>query len=1048
MLRICAPLAFLHGEGIVHRDLKPSNIIIQPGEIPVIMDFGLMIEFWGTVSRDDLEGSQTSGGTMLYIPPEQIIGDIVDARADLYSLGCIFYEIVTGQVPFIAHSILQATQAHMNLQPCRPSLLVDGVPEELDELILKLLSKKPGDRIGHAGGIAAILKQLGAEDYPGLAAYKPKSYLYRPGFAGRDSLMKSVLNETGRLDDNTGGVVMLAGESGLGKTRFLMELARFADRRQIMIFSGECPPPFTEGTEAVAVTPLSALNKIFNVIRDKCVKGGEDTTKKLLGNHCRILDQFFPQISSAPGYSKYPSMPELQADSARLRLFSSLTQTLKNLALEAPLMILIDDLQWSDEILTGFLEFSLRTGFFASAPVLFVAAYRPEEMNTAIRRILNIPQVVKFELQRLTTDAINRIISDMLAIQDPSSVFVDFLNRFSEGNPFFVSEYLRVCLEEQLLYRDASGGWQITPEGENKVTEAEMALLPLPHSLKSLVEHRLKILSDSARQVVDIASVIGQEFDTMILWSLTSFSPDVLDAIDELLNRQILEEVRPGILKFLHDGIKKVAYNQIPSELLPQMHRKVAESYEAMLTGTADEFYPVIGHHWELAGDTVKARQYYLKAADSFAGKYALEDAEKMYRANLRLRTGITEESISTRLRLASKVMGLRGQQDEALAESEIALQESRSIQNRKLEAESLMGIAYYYATRGHHEQAKKLGEAARQICMEMDNKEGLANGAAFLGSVFIREGAMDKAQDYYEEGLALYRDLGIRSGEAGLLAKLATLSFKQSRFDEAFDLYESARVIHHDMGIRHLEAETIRNQAMVFWSLGNLDAASKLCRKAIDMFKEAGDRRHESSTLTNLAIIKHYQQDLAAADAVYEEAISVQRQVGDRFVIALTLNNHGYLLFEMGQVERAEAMFREALVINRELGAKPNLARNLIGLAALTRQAFGDFAESETMINEAMEHLLNTKEYSLRVRALCELGHTQLAKLSDAAGTFEEIQTLIETHRLQEDRSMLDVFNKLKKAYRAFCDHQPLIRGDLPGEYPEGLKRWLANRK
>ena len=106
---------------------------------------------------------------------------------------------------------------------------------------------------------------------------------------------------------------------------------------------------------------------------------------------------------------------------------------------------------------------------------------------------------------------------------------------------------MRVCLEVHLLFRDSEGSWQITPEGENKVTEAEMSVLPLPHSLKSLVERRLQVLSDEARRVVEIASVIGQEFDTVILWNLTSFSPDVLDAIDELLNRQILVEIRPAL---------------------------------------------------------------------------------------------------------------------------------------------------------------------------------------------------------------------------------------------------------------------------------------------------------------------------------------------------------------------------------------------------------------------------------------------------------------------------------------------------------------------
>ena len=183
-------------------------------------------------------------------------------------------------------------------------------------------------------------------------------------------------------------------------------------------------------------------------------------------------------------------------------------------------------------------------------------------------------------------------------------------------------------------------------------------------------------------------------------------------------------------------------------------------------------------------------------------------------------------------MRLSSKVMTLRGLSEESLKENNIALQETRSINARNLEAESLMGIAFCHATNGNHETAKALGEEARRIYSELENREGFANSAAFLGSVLVREGEIEKTQDLYEEGLAIYRNLGIRSGEAGMLAKLGTISFKQSRFDEAFGLYESARLIYHELGTRHLEAEIIRNQAMIHWSKGNLDAAGRFVVK------------------------------------------------------------------------------------------------------------------------------------------------------------------------------------------------------------------------
>src|SRR5262245_45957774 len=143
--RLCEPLAFIHGKGVVHRDLKPENVFIRPDGDTVLMDFGLVSYATGGIDREVLTSAPTGFGTVAYVSPEQIRGQPIDARADLYSLGCMLYEAVTGRPPFHGHEQKRIVDRHLGEPPTPASELVSGVPEPLDKLMLRLLAKSPED---------------------------------------------------------------------------------------------------------------------------------------------------------------------------------------------------------------------------------------------------------------------------------------------------------------------------------------------------------------------------------------------------------------------------------------------------------------------------------------------------------------------------------------------------------------------------------------------------------------------------------------------------------------------------------------------------------------------------------------------------------------------------------------------------------------------------------------------------------------------------------------------------------------------------------------
>jgi len=153
--RICQPLEHIHGRGLIHRDLKPTNVFIRPDGHPVLMDFGLVSR-----TASGLEIGSRILGSAPYISPEAIRGGYVDGRADLYSLGCMLYESLTGRLPFRGASTAEVVEKHLNDTPPAPSTRVGGIPQALDDLVQSLLAKRPRDRVGYAderdGSLAVV----------------------------------------------------------------------------------------------------------------------------------------------------------------------------------------------------------------------------------------------------------------------------------------------------------------------------------------------------------------------------------------------------------------------------------------------------------------------------------------------------------------------------------------------------------------------------------------------------------------------------------------------------------------------------------------------------------------------------------------------------------------------------------------------------------------------------------------------------------------------------------------------------------------------------
>jgi tetratricopeptide (TPR) repeat protein len=600
--RLLGTLAFVHGEGIVHRDLKPSNIFLRTGDEPVLFDFGLAWRSAGAVGREVVDEGLDVVGTPAYMAPEQIRSDLVDSRADLYALGCLLYELLTGRPPFTGAATVVMAH-HLTMAPVPPSALVEGCPPALDALVLSLLEKRPRDRLGNALDAIYALDALGILPPALHPPPRGRATVYRPALAGRDAALELVARAAETAIDGRGGVVLIAGESGLGKTYLAMEASRRATEFQLI--AGTCAP---------VGEPLAPLARLFDAIVDRCTAGGLPETERVLGAAGKVLAAHAPALADLPGQAAHADPSVLHGPAARDRLLAALAGVVAVMAASKPLLLVLDDLQWADELTTRFLS-ALADDWFAGKRVLVLGTYRVEEATAALAELGARPYAREVRLAKLDAPIVRSLICDMLAVDAPPAAFVSFLARHSDGNPFFVAEYLRTATAEGLIRRTEQRRLRLGADGAR---DDDADALHLPLTMRELIARRLDGLSAIARTLAACGSVLGRELDADVLRDAARVDDNAaMEAAAELIARQVLEPTETGGLRFVHDKLWEVAYERQDDGERRARHAAAAAAIEARWAEPERaRHYAALAHHYLTAGLEAKAIDYLDKAGD------------------------------------------------------------------------------------------------------------------------------------------------------------------------------------------------------------------------------------------------------------------------------------------------------------------------------------------------------------------------------------------------------------------------------------------------
>ena len=657
-ISVGSALEAAHSAGVCHRDVKPANVIVDgadPALSVTLIDFGFARSPWLDESiRDDLVG------TVRYLAPEAagLLAVAADERSDLYSVGVLLFECLSGHPPFPGPSVGDLLRQHLSMPV--PDI-GRSVPRAVEEILHRLLEKEPAERYQSAAALVydltVLLEALDAGDRdPRLVIGRidQRRTLSDPAFVGRDAELASLQSLVTQIRSGGSGLVLLEADSGGGKSRLLTELALQAAKAGLTVLHGQ-------GVAQSAQRPFTLLH---GVAQDLVTAAEADD---------ELRSHLLSQVGdSAPGVVRaLPSLgPVLGIDGSEdigpeqfgeQRSLAALHQLLSSVAHEKrPVLLVLDDCQWADRLTIRLLSEVFAAAGTGPAHVGVVAAFRSEEVDHdhPLRAITGAVQV---QLGPLPPLAMSQLAQSMAGPLPDKAIAT--VARLADGSPFMGAAVLRGLVECGALV-GGPDGWVVDDRAMQDVQTARRSA--------AFLVRRLELLSPEALRVLSAGAVLGKEFDILTAVALTGSEEQAAAILEEARRRRLLwVDERSGRCSFFHDKIREALLARLEPEARKALHSQAAESLLTRDLDGNDVFD--LAYHLDAAGRHAACLPYALRAAELARSQHGLDSAVAHYRMAQR---GAAADDLTGRAAIAEglgdvlTLQGVYGEAEEQFAEA------------------------------------------------------------------------------------------------------------------------------------------------------------------------------------------------------------------------------------------------------------------------------------------------------------------------------------------------------------------------------------------
>jgi len=913
---VCNALQYAHSQGILHRDIKPENIKVTAEGVAKLMDFGLA-KMLGQ-PRQTQEGVIV--GTVAYVAPEIALGKGADARSDLYSLGAVLYEALTGRPPFAGDDPVKIIFSHVHDHPVSPDKLNPKIPQPLAECVTKLLDKDPERRYRTATDLLGALRDLAGESPREVRVPLPKPSVAAPGsqpYGVREVKLIDRVEEMALLREavdravrGEGGLVFLYGEPGIGKTRLAREIGAYGRLRGMQVLSGRCPALFRMD----GVPPYILWNEVIKDYLEMCTP---QQLYRAIGLYPSEVCKLVPQIKEKLG--TVPMSPPLSPEDERDRLFEAVSQFVTNISKESPLLVILDDLQWTDQSSLLLLHYLARG--VQKEPMLLLGTYRHTDIDekhalSPVLTELNRERLLQpIRLRRMSPNDTSEMIKQILGQDDVPREFCESLYEKTGGNPFFIEETIKSLQEEEIIFRE-----------ENRWMIKDTSRIEFPETVKRVIKTRIGRLDEPSQNILTMASFLGKDFTFEALRGVMGFEEEkLLESMERILKTGLIKEriVRgEESYSFADAVIREVVHEEVSLLRHKKLHGVVGCALEKVYADRIDEHLGGLAYHFLEGGYKDKALEFFLRAGEKAEHVYAHEQASSYLQHAIEILEG-KEGNLEEKARVIERLGNLKSH----LGEYDACLEywnKSLTLWNQ-FRDETNIARLHTKLAKGSWRYLGDMNKGSEHHSMALDLLEKkpesveLASLYEDISWMLWHTGKSAESREYAVKAFELAKKLRADEVLADCCYTLATLSRMSGEYAKATEYYEQGLKIALENNLM-FSARRIYNGLCVYHiNRGEFQKHFEISQKALEIARKVGDLFSVGWMECRLALAYLCMGELQEALALCEESLAIGKRTKSNSLIIFAMWLFGYYYFLRGEFDTASQCLKEGCDLARK---------------------------------------------------------------------------------------------------------------------------------
>lgn len=874
-----------------------------------------------------------------------------------------------------------------------------------------------------------IFEITGARRTPGRVRGIPGLNAPMIGRAAELAQLKSAADDLAR--HGRGGILLVTGEAGLGKTRLKDEFKRLITPEPLRVIEANCIAYGTSPYD-VFVKLLSAYLDISaddqpSMVHAKIEKGVFETFDN--ADTANFTLPYLENLFGLHNIDRVGSIRHLDPSQLRQQTFLAIRDFFNAACRHQPLVLIFEDVHWVDKPSLDLLLFL--SGAVENAPLLFVCLARPGDNQAApqIERVASSLPDKKFahlSLEPLSLEETTVLLDLLLTLADLPETLRRLIPRRAEGNPFFLEEIIRMLIGRDIIERRGDR-WEMAPG-------ADLQTFQVPRTLESLIMTRVDNLPESARFTAQCAAVIGSNFSHELLRRVADgaslggvpMRPD--NDIRELIEADIVRQVesRPDRqYVFRHILTQQTIYNGLLLRRREQLHHKIAAAIEDLYHDRLDEHVETLAYHYVEGQNAARALPYIVRSAERAAARYANDESLVYFRSALDL-MGKADASLDQRVRI---YMGLGdaqtfvGDYDGAVASLRTAWELTRaapaSPAQARQSAELARRLGRVYERRGAYEEAMTwLDSALRDVNRDVSGARAVERVRIYLdiGWVHYRRGNLEDAAQWRLRALELADGTDYYAEMGSAYNGLAAISSLQGDWQRAIEYALRGLNVRETIGDIEGLSRSHSNLGAIMMNVGDWGNALEHLQKSLELKQRIGDAKYLASAYNNLASYYLYKGDSAHARELFSASREHAEKIQDPASICLALN--GLAEADLSECKPASAveLLRSSTRLGRETGAREPFAEalSILGQAELS---LGHKAEAKVAAQQALElgqamGIRQTEATAQRVLGSIERASgscTEAEKqLSSSISIFSELKNPFETARSELELAMV----------------------------------------